>query len=289
MKGLLTRRNNLADELGRLNARLGALTDTINTISRHDAQIRVLASLEPLKPEVHSAGIGGPAAPRPSWVDADPAVRARRPGTGGHQRAGPPGQPAVPVVRRSGRQPGIAPGPDGRDAVDHADAGLAHERVLSRCASIRSCTWRGRTRASTSRPRWARRSRRRPPASWRSPGRETGYGNVIIIDHGFGIRTKYAHCSKLIVGAGAQGDAGPADRTRGQHRPLHRSAPALRGAGERPAGRSASVHPLGSRDRRLSDDVVNEEAPATRGGFDFSRVRFAAIGSSWPCSPAPSS
>jgi murein DD-endopeptidase MepM/ murein hydrolase activator NlpD len=35
-------------------------------------------------------------------------------------------------------------------------------------------------------------------------GRETGYGNVIVIDHGFGIRTKYAHCSKLIVGAGAK-------------------------------------------------------------------------------------
>jgi murein DD-endopeptidase MepM/ murein hydrolase activator NlpD len=35
-------------------------------------------------------------------------------------------------------------------------------------------------------------------------GRETGYGNVIIIDHGFGIRTKYAHCSKLIVGTGAR-------------------------------------------------------------------------------------
>ena len=27
---------------------------------------------------------------------------------------------------------------------------------------------------------------------------------MIVIDHGFGIRTKYAHCSKLIAGAGTK-------------------------------------------------------------------------------------
>ena len=31
---------------------------------------------------------------------------------------------------------------------------------------------------------------------------ETGYGNVVIIDHGYGIVTKFAHCSKLLVRAG---------------------------------------------------------------------------------------
>ena len=33
-------------------------------------------------------------------------------------------------------------------------------------------------------------------------GWETGYGNVIEIDHGFGIRTKFAHCSKLTARTG---------------------------------------------------------------------------------------
>jgi len=31
---------------------------------------------------------------------------------------------------------------------------------------------------------------------------ETGYGNVLEIDHGDGIITKYAHCSRIAVKAG---------------------------------------------------------------------------------------
>ena len=58
-----------------------------------------------------------------------PPLRACRPGAGGHQRPGPPRRPAGPLVRRGGRQPRVASRPDGRHAVDHADAGLAHQRV----------------------------------------------------------------------------------------------------------------------------------------------------------------
>jgi murein DD-endopeptidase MepM/ murein hydrolase activator NlpD len=35
-----------------------------------------------------------------------------------------------------------------------------------------------------------------------SAGWESGYGNVIEIDHGFGIVTKFAHCSKLLFRSG---------------------------------------------------------------------------------------
>lgn len=35
-------------------------------------------------------------------------------------------------------------------------------------------------------------------------GRKRGYGNVIIVDHGFGYQTLYAHCSKLMVEEGAK-------------------------------------------------------------------------------------
>jgi murein DD-endopeptidase MepM/ murein hydrolase activator NlpD len=32
--------------------------------------------------------------------------------------------------------------------------------------------------------------------------RQTGYGNMLEIDHGYGIVTKYAHCSRIVVRAG---------------------------------------------------------------------------------------
>ena len=33
-------------------------------------------------------------------------------------------------------------------------------------------------------------------------GLEGGYGNVIVIDHGYGIKTRFGHLSKLLVKAG---------------------------------------------------------------------------------------
>lgn len=35
-----------------------------------------------------------------------------------------------------------------------------------------------------------------------------GYGNYIIIDHGGGLETLYAHCSELLVSAGQKVEAG---------------------------------------------------------------------------------
>ncbi|HEY9061911.1 MAG TPA: peptidoglycan DD-metalloendopeptidase family protein [Pseudobacteroides sp.] len=39
-------------------------------------------------------------------------------------------------------------------------------------------------------------------------GWQSGYGNTVIIDHGGGIATLYAHCSKLLVSTGQSVDAG---------------------------------------------------------------------------------
>ena len=202
-EGLLTRRNRLADELGRLNARLGALTDTINTISRHDAQIRVLAGLEPLKPEVHAAGIGGPAAPRPSWVDADPLS----------EHADQVRVDINALVRRADLL--------SRSFGEAADSLASHRDRLAATPSIMPTqgwltsafqSMREHPILHVARPHEGIDVSTPMGTPIEAPaagtvvfsGRETGYGNVIIIDHGFGIRTKYAHCSKLIVGTGAK-------------------------------------------------------------------------------------
>lgn len=57
-----------------------------------------------------------------------------------------------------------------------------------------------------------------------SAGWESGYGQMIIIDHGYGYRTGYGHCSQILVEVGervARGDAigkiGTTGRTTGPH------------------------------------------------------------------------
>jgi murein DD-endopeptidase MepM/ murein hydrolase activator NlpD len=41
-----------------------------------------------------------------------------------------------------------------------------------------------------------------------SAKRETGYGNTVVIDHGHGIVTRYAHASRLLVRAGQRLERG---------------------------------------------------------------------------------
>src|SRR3954462_6691148 len=53
----------LAREIGELRGRLATLADPRTRISQRDARIRVLATLDPIDPQVQAAGIGGPASP----------------------------------------------------------------------------------------------------------------------------------------------------------------------------------------------------------------------------------
>ena len=76
-------------------------------------------------------------------------------------------------------------------------------------------------------------------ATWMS-----GYGNVIIIDHGGGISTLYAHQSSLAAGNGARVARGQVIGYVGLDGLLHRAAPALRGASQRQPRRPARLPAL---------------------------------------------
>ncbi len=66
-------------------------------------------------------------------------------------------------------------------------------------------------------------------------GYRGSYGNTIMVDHGNGVVTLYAHQKSggFRVGTGAQVSRGAAHRYRWQHRQLDRPPPALRGAYQR--------------------------------------------------------
>ena len=127
-----------------------------------------------------------------------------------------------------------------RHAVDLAGARLAH---LVDGLAPRSVHRRRRlpSRASTSRPTAARRSTRPPTAPSTTPARQGAYGNLVVLDHGFGLETRYGHLSRFDVSAGAHGQARRRHRRCRRHRPRHRRPPALRSARQRPPAQPAAA------------------------------------------------
>jgi len=187
----------LAEELGRLHGELAGLSDTIKTIAERDARIRLLANLEPNDPTVQLAGIGGPAAP------ADPRLAAA--GVLG-RRADEVRVDLAALIRRANLLAA---------SFDEASDSLAlHRDRLAAMPSIMPTTgWL--TSAFSSMREHPILHIARPhegidvtapmgtpiqsPAGGRviKTGWEAGYGNVIVIDHGYGLTTKFAHCSRL--------------------------------------------------------------------------------------------
>ena len=96
-------------------------------------------------------------------------------------------------------------------------------------------------------------------------GTQSGYGNIVCITHSSQFSTCYAHMSRFAVSQGAQVQAGSGDRLRGLHRQLHRAAPALRDARERPGPGPAPV-PERPRPRRQLALGGHGAGPAPRAG-----------------------
>jgi murein DD-endopeptidase MepM/ murein hydrolase activator NlpD len=192
----------LVQEIGELHGRLSTLSDTLTRISQRDARIRVLANLEPIDPQVQAAGIGGPTlASRPGLLNAGPAVR----------RSEEIRVDLNALIRRANLL---------ASSFEEAKDSLAsHSQRLAATPSIMP-TQGWLTSAFSSMREHPILHIARPhegidvTAPMGSPieapaagvvtdaGWESGYGNTVTIDHGYGITTKFAHASKLLVRTG---------------------------------------------------------------------------------------
>lgn len=192
----------LAQTIGELHGRLSTLSDTLTRISQRDARIRVLANLEPIDPQVQAAGIGGPTlAPRPGLPSDGPALR----------RSQDIRVDLNALIRRANLM---------ASSFEEAKDSLAsHSQRLAATPSIMP-TQGWLTSAFSSMRDHPILHVARPhegidvTAPMGSPieapaagvvsdaGWESGYGNTVTIDHGYGIVTKFAHASKLLVRTG---------------------------------------------------------------------------------------
>lgn len=189
----------LAQTLGQLQGRLSTLADTLSELERRDSRLRVLANLDPIDPQVRAAGIGGPARPAilPASVLMNQAQTVR--------------VDLNALLRRASLlSASFAEAAD--SLVTHADRLASMPSIMptqgwlsSAYSSMREHPLLHEARphegidvvAPKGTPILAPGAGTIVSARW-----ETGYGNTVVIDHGHGIVTKYAHASRLLVRPG---------------------------------------------------------------------------------------
>jgi murein DD-endopeptidase MepM/ murein hydrolase activator NlpD len=203
----LERRNQaLVEEIDRTQYSLTVLQDTISAIAFRDQKIRLLAGLDPIDPDVQQAGIGGP-------IGTSSARELLLGETAEGQEALQIGLELSSLVRRANLVAASF------DAV--VDSLESHKSQLERTPSIMPTM--GWLTSRFSRQRFHPiHHEARPhqgidvaapigtpivaPADGRVIDMRTkgtgGYGMMLTIDHGRGLVTRYAHCSKILVKVG---------------------------------------------------------------------------------------
>jgi murein DD-endopeptidase MepM/ murein hydrolase activator NlpD len=187
----------LAEELGRLHGEMASLTDTIKTIAQRDARIRLLANLEPNDPSVQLAGIGGPSDPRGNDLSSMGVLG---------RRADEVRVDLGALIRRANLL--AASFDEASDSLEnHRDRLAAMPSIMPTAGWLTSAfsSMRDHPILHLSRPHEGidvsapMGSPIQSPAAGRviKAGWQAGYGNVIEIDHGYGLTTKFAHCSKV--------------------------------------------------------------------------------------------
>ena len=223
-----------------------------------------------------------PACSPPAFVGATtglvgPPARTSATRHGGRRRRGRPpdaGRAGRPLRRVRPRQPPAAgraapapAAPRRRRRRPRRPAGSARcpapAQLLLRPPLGHACTWASTSPAPTGTPIHAVGAGTVFAAGWLY----IGYGISVVIDHGNGFFTHYAHASDRWSRAGQPVGPGQTHRARGQHRRLHRPAPALRGApGPVEPDRPGSVAARPRRADRLLTVPCSTRPPRARPG-----------------------
>lgn len=203
-QGLVQENQVLARELGLMEGRISVLRDTLGAIQQRSARIRLLANLDPLDPQVAAAGIGGPAVTSPAMNEL------RNAGVLGERTA----EVKVDLNAMIRRADLLASSfSEAADSLELHTARLAATpSILPSSGWLVSAFSQMRTHPILHIDRPHEGIDVQAPAGTpieapaagivTSAGWSTGYGNTITIDHGFGLVTRYAHASRLLVRAG---------------------------------------------------------------------------------------
>jgi murein DD-endopeptidase MepM/ murein hydrolase activator NlpD len=200
-QGLIKENQVLARELGQLENRMILLADTLGTIQERSARIRLLANLDPVDPQVAAAGIGGPSSVNAAMEELRDA------GVLGERTAEVKVDLNAMIRRANLLASSFAEAADSLEL--HTARLAATPSIMPTSGWITSAFTQMRSHPilHVGRPHEAidvvapAGTPIEAPAAGRvvSAGWVTGYGNMVVLDHGFGIVTKYAHASRLLV------------------------------------------------------------------------------------------
>jgi murein DD-endopeptidase MepM/ murein hydrolase activator NlpD len=195
----------LARELERLGGRVDDLSDTLAMISRKDQEIRLVAGLTPLDPDVRRAGIGGPAGP---WPEREELLTQG--GTNGRRAFGVHASLDALIRRANLLATSFKQASDSLQSQVQRLAAMPSIMPTTGFLSSKFSSIRYHPILHENRPHEGvditapYGTEVVAPAAGRvvRVGWENGYGLEISIDHGYGIETRYAHLSRTGVTVG---------------------------------------------------------------------------------------